>query len=319
MELKHFDFKFGKQEIKIPYYEIVGKKPGRFGFIAGGVRGDDINSLNILRNFVRVAKLTELEKKITGVLIIFPALNLPAVASSSRFAHQDGLDLFKQFGKSPKTLTQTLAYELTHNFFKKCDFGIIFTDSRTEFDLLPHSKVYFKDESLISNLEELKSFGVKLHFKTQSKKNLMPVYLSTDFGTSMSVFEIGSKTGVETDFVKPAMSGIRSIMSSHGLLPNTRKPKPKQTLITSKSYEKSKNNGLLSMKVELGQAINIGDKLGVIYDPVLQKEFPIIATKSGSVYSVRNSNLIQEGQALYYILPNKSKSRLVQNKGFKVI
>ena len=300
MELKHFEFKYGKKVFEIPYFELVGSRQGRLGFVAGGIRGDDINSLNILRNFVRVAKLTELEKKISGTLLIFPALNLPAVSTSSRFALEDNLDLFKEFTNSPRSLTQKLAFELSHNFFKKCDFGICFMDSRSEFDFLPNSKVYFKEENILSNFDELKSFGVKFHFKIKTKKKMMPNFLQEEFGTSLNVFEVGSKREISENSVKPFMNGIRNVLAFHKMLPQTKKPIARQNLIGSKTYEKSKNSGILNLKVELGDKVERGQKLGIIFDPIQQKEFPIIATKSGLVYAKRNTNLVQEGQSLYY-------------------
>lgn len=303
MQLKHFEFKHGKKVFQIPYFELIGNRQGQMGFVAGGIRGDDINSLNILRNFVRVAKLTELEKKISGVLLIFPTLNLPAVSSNSRFALEDNLDLFNEFTNSPRSLSQKLAFELSHNFFKKCDFGICFIDSRSEFDFLPNSKVYFENENILSNIGELNSFGVKFHFKTKSKKKLMPTFLRQEFGTSLSVFEVGSKREITTSFVKPSMNGIRNILAFHKMLPNAKKAPVKQNLISTKHSEKSKSSGILNLKVELGQKVDKNQKLGIIFDPIQQKEFPIKATKSGLVYAKRNTNFVQEGQILYYVFP----------------
>lgn len=318
MELKHFEFKFGKKIIPIPYYEIIGKKPGRMGFVAGGIRGDDVNSLNILRNFVRVAKLTELQDKISGVLLVFPALNLPAVSISSRFAMEDGLDLFQEFSSSQKNQTQALASELSHAFFKKCDFGITFLDSRSELDFLPNGKVYEREGHIVSDINELKCYGAKLYFKTKAKKKMMPIYLRDEFGTQVNVFEVGSKKKVSSEYVKPAMNGIRSVLACHKMLPESKKLRAKQIMISSKTYEKSKNTGLLNLKVELGKEIKKGDKLGIIFDPIKQKEFPIISTKDGWVYATRNTNLIQEGQALFYVV-NRKPGKLVENRGFELI
>ncbi len=89
MELKYFNFKYGTREFYIPYYELIGKKSGKMGCIAGGLRGDDINSMNIMRNFIRISKTIDLESKISGVLLIFPSLNLPAILNQSKNADEE--------------------------------------------------------------------------------------------------------------------------------------------------------------------------------------------------------------------------------------
>jgi predicted deacylase len=301
VELKYFNFKYGKKEFDIPYYEFVGKKTGKAGFFASGLRGDDINSMNIIRNFIKAAKTINLESKISGILLVFPALNLPAVLNQTKNAFEDNFDLFKAFSGAHSSLTKSLAFELTNQFFKKCDYGTVFLDSHTEFDYLLNGKIYLHKGKPAIDFKEQSILGANYLFKVKATKSYMPVFLSQNYGTQVSVFEFGNYKNLRSVSLKPIITGLKNTLAYHNQLNLNYKIKSKQNILNSKSAEKARNAGILNLKINLGDKITKGQRVGIIFDPILQKDFPITATKSGEVYGIRNSNLIKVGEGIYYI------------------
>ena len=48
MEAKTFTATIEGKLIKIPYFQITGKKAGNSGFISAGVHGDEVNGLSLI-------------------------------------------------------------------------------------------------------------------------------------------------------------------------------------------------------------------------------------------------------------------------------
>lgn len=298
MELKYFNVKYGKNEVNIPYYEIIGKSSGPIGFLAAGIHGDDLNSINVLRNFIRVAKTIELQKRIKGILLVFPILNVSGFENGVRNVLEDGKDLDLQFGKKyMNSFSSAIAFELTHNFFKKSDFGILFLDSRSNLLSLPHAKIFSDNE-----IDFARNFGSKVIVKTETVKNIFPKVLSKNYGTRVLTAEVGCKNHISFSSVKPIMQSIKNILVTENMLDiNVNIPK-KIIVLDSKNGLRAKESGILDLKCELGQKIVKNQKLGTIFYPISQKTEILTAEKSGFLFAKRLSDFVRKGQIIVSIV-----------------
>lgn len=298
MELKFFEIKYSKHEVKIPYYEIIGKSTGPMGFISAGIHGNDLNSINVLRNFIRVAKTTEIQKKLKGVLIIFPILNISGFENNTRNVFEDGKDLNLQFGKRTfNNLSSAIAFELSHNFFKKCDFGINFYDCNSTLTCISHPSIV-----AINELDFAKNFGSKVIMQKRKNKNLMPNILQKEFGTRILNIEAGSRSDEITKSVKPLMQGIRNILITEKMLDSKSKILSKHIILNTKSGMRAKESGILDLKIELSEKVSKGQRLGTIFYPQTQKTEILFAEKAGFIFAKRISKFIKRGKTVFTIL-----------------
>lgn len=146
MTLKKFTVTYGGQITEIPYYEIIGKSAGKSVFISAGIHGNEINGIFLVRNFVEWCKVNLDESKLAGKILIFPVLNPHGFAERIRQVPEDGKDLNRQFfDTTPKSMSEQIAYDLTHNFLKDCDMGVDIHDSGNYAMYVPHARIHLTD------------------------------------------------------------------------------------------------------------------------------------------------------------------------------
>jgi len=298
MELKYFNVKYGKHEVNIPYYEIIGKKPGPMGFVSAGIHGNEINGINIVKNFVRISKMTDLETKLRGILLVFPVLNVSGFKKLKKKVVEDGYDLNLLFGeKTTSSFSSAIAYELSHNFFKKCDFGIDFHDSSSSLVYLPNVRIYKNRESQLStNLDLSMKFGTKIIRERHIKKNIMSNALENNFGTTVVTVEVGRSGYISNEVVKPMINGIKNILGTYKMIDHKLSIPKSQFILTENYGFRAKESGIVNLNVELGQKVVKNERLGSTFYPQLQKEEIIFAERTGIIVGRRFIHHVKKGQ-----------------------
>src|SRR5688500_2653030 len=94
------------------------KKPGPTMLVIGGIHGDEINGVEIVRRAVKNGMFKKLQK---GSVIAIPLLNIYGFINFSR-GFPDGKDVNRSFPGSKKgSLASRIAYTLTHDILPLCD------------------------------------------------------------------------------------------------------------------------------------------------------------------------------------------------------
>src|SRR5688572_20316888 len=93
-------------EISLQVRTITGARPGPHLLVAGGVHGDEFESMVAIR---RLMGLIE-PGRLSGTLTLVPVVNEPAYCNKGRTA-EDGKDLARTFpGKADGTITERVAH-----------------------------------------------------------------------------------------------------------------------------------------------------------------------------------------------------------------
>lgn len=302
MELKFLKVNYGKSTVEIPYYELVGNDNGKMGFISAGLHGNEINGINIVRNFIRVAKTTQLERKIHGILLIFPVLNPSGFKRGQRLVPQDNKDLNIQFGKSRNdSMSKAIASELS-NLFKKSDFGIDFHDLDTEYSSFPFVRISKSDRKISSEINVARKFGTKMIYEKVGNKNRMDITLNTEFITpTLTVETSNSKIDM-----KEMMNGIRNILTHFEMLHQKHKVPATQYLIKKDYGIAAEKTGIINLKIKLGDKVHEGDRIGTIYLADQGREEVLFSKMCGIIFSKKTSSFVRKGEQLYSVLEYKN-------------
>lgn len=295
MHLSFVKIKGSCYTINVPYYEIRGYYDGPTIFLSSGFYAQDINSIDILRNFIRVLKTSELYKKIKGRLLVFPIIDV------INFDYDKDRDLNKRSVKLKRpnlqdNLSRQVLGELSYHFFRKSDAGILFVDSHSYLHALPFVKAYKNND-----LDFLKTFGNK-YILQSTKNNVFINNLFISYGTRVLTVEVGCAGFLVMNSVKDLMQNIKIFLVEHKALDADIKKPNNFMILDSKTGIKAKRSGIIDLDCNLKQKVQKGERLGTIYYPTLQTSEIIKADKTGIVFAKRIKNLVQTGQTIVTIV-----------------
>ncbi len=296
MYVKLYNINCASISIQIPYYKITGYQSGPTIFLAAGINADDINSIDVIRNFIRVLKTSELDQKIRGRLLVFPIIDVINFDyGRTHFLNAQNTKNKKQHLE--KAVLSEVLTELSLQFFRKCDVGIIFVDSSSFLHSLPVVRTNSDDD----DLKFVKTFGHKYIIKSK-KNNLFVDNLFINHGTRVLTVEVGCAGILVMDSVKDLMQNIKIFLAEHEALDADIKKPNNFIILDSKTGIKAKRNGIINLDCNLKQKVQKGDRLGTIYYPTLQTSEIIKADKTGIVFAKRIKNLVQTGQTIVTIV-----------------
>jgi uncharacterized protein len=294
--------------ITLPVIRFKGKKKGPVGFISGGMHGDEINGMMLVKKFVEDFIKGGFEKDMKGELIVLPLLNSTGFAKGQRRSAVDGLDLNRCFpGKKNGTFGEQFAKELFDKFFSKADFGIDCHDAGTSSALLPHTRVgACEDEAgkcLTENLGRL--FGTEIIVERKGKAGMMALAAYEKFKKPLVTVEIGGARHIFDDFVKEGVKGIKNILKYYEMIPGKPRLPKKQFILKKRLGVKAPQTGIIEFSVELGDFVHAGDKIGRIYFPQTFEEEDLRSPMCGLIFSLHDHQIVKESSVMYSVLETK--------------
>ena len=110
-------------EIDLPIYVYRSKNAGPTVLLSGGLHGDEIDGVEIVRRMIERKVFDKLK---CGSVIAIPVMNIYGFLNFSREV-PDGKDINRSFpGSLTGSLASRVAYNLTHKVLQEIDFGIDF-------------------------------------------------------------------------------------------------------------------------------------------------------------------------------------------------
>lgn len=306
MKLQHRTFHV-KDQLTLPVIHFKGKKKGPCGLIIGGMHGNELNGIILVKKFIDDFRASQLEQKMAGELIILPLVNLSGFLGGKRKSDIDCKDLNRSFpGKKQGTYSEKFAYELFHSFVEKADFGIDCHDAGNSGALLPHPRVSFCDEKsrkcLSQNLGKI--FGSKIIVERMGKKGMLAVEAFKKLGKPIITIEIGGAKHIFTKYLQQGVNGIKNILRYYKMIPGKIVIPQKQYILKNRYGVRANQTGIMELNVKLGDFVHAGETIGTIYYPQNFIEKPLKAPMCGLIFWLRNDNLVKKGNIMYSILEN---------------
>ena len=280
--------------IEIPIYIFNGKKPGPTILLQGGLHGDEINSVELIRRML-IDKSYKIQR---GCVIVVPLLNIFGFLNLSRDMH--GKDVNRSFPGSKKgSLASRFAYYLMKELVINVDFAIDYHTGGEQRNNYPQIRYTANDDKAFALAELFKApfqFSSKLipkSFRNECFKKNIPVL----------VFEGGESLRLDELSVKEGINGTLRILHHFNMInKNVRVEKQtKNITIVKRRWIRAKSSGLFSLNIKNGDKISKGDVLGYIMDTYGETHFKIKAPQDGYVIAVNNFPIVNMGDALFHI------------------
>lgn len=278
--------------IDLPVRVIRGLKKGPTLLISGGLHGDEINGIEIVRRLL-TKNLLQPE---AGSVIAVPLMNVYGFIQNVRGV-PDGKDINRSFpGSKTGSLANLVAHKIMNEIIPKIDFGIDFHTGGASRANYPQIRCSL---DIDKNIELAKAFSppVILHSGLIDKSFRKAAYKK---GKQILVFETGESLRVDEFGINEAIQGTQRLMKHLGMI--SKAPDPQKSEVYNKSsWVRAKVAGLFHPKINLGDHITKRQLLGRITDPYGNETVKVISQYNGRVIGLNYNPVVHKGDAILHI------------------
>ncbi len=280
--------------IEIPVYIFNGKEPGPTILLQGGLHGDEVNSVELIRRML-IDKSYKIHR---GCVIVVPLLNVFGFLSLSRDMH--GKDVNRSFpGSKRGSLASRMAYYLMKELVQNVDFGIDFHtggEQRCNYPQLRYTAEDKNAKELTTVFNAPYMFASKLiakSFRNECYKHNVPIL----------VFEGGESLRLDELSIEKGIQGTLNILRYFNMISEDviiQKSNPSIEIVKHK-WIRAKIAGLFSAVITNGDKVQKGQTLGFIMDTYGETHFLVKAPYDGYIIAINNFPIINMGDAIFHI------------------
>jgi predicted deacylase len=257
--------------LHIPVAIFHGAWPGPVLALVAGAHGTEYASILALEELIGRMDPTEL----TGTLIVIPLVNVPSFEQKVPHVNPvDGKSMNRFYpGRADGTQSERAAYAITRQVVEKCDYLIDLHGGDLDENLRPYSywaRTGNEKQDAASRAMVL-AFGLD-HIILANDRPRDPNasrYLETTAATRGKpaiTVEAGRAGRVESADVESLANGCLSVMRQLKMLPGTVTPVEHPVWIERVASLTSDHSGIFYPKVERGDYVEAGGKLGYVTD-----------------------------------------------------
>ena len=296
-EVKYLDFFVSRLPtgtiINLPITVGRSKKDGPTLLLIGGMHGDEINGVEILRRIIR-DKLFVPE---CGSVICIPILNTLGFINFSR-ENSGGKDVNRSFpGSNTGSLASQIAHFMAEEILPQIDYAIDFHTGGKRINNYPQIRTVFSHEA---SLKLAKAFAAPFTLNSPLRdKSLRKHGHSLD--KPILVYEAGESLRLRQHSIVVGVNGTLRVMKYLGMNQNAPDPKTPGITLTGSTWLRAKRSGMYHSVVRSGAPVIKNETLGYITDPYGQKEVKVKSPMEGYVIAVNNNPIINRGDALIHL------------------
>lgn len=279
--------------IDLPIRVIRGSKKGPVLLLSGGLHGDEINGIEIVRRMIH----KEMVIPEAGTVIAIPLMNVYGFIQNVRGV-PDGKDINRSFpGVKGGSLAKLLAYTIMNEIIPKIDYGIDFHTGGASRTNYPQIRCVFDIEK---NVELARAFAppVILHSGLIEKSFRKAAYKK---GKHILVYETGESLRLDDKGIEIAINGTLRVMKYLGMRSEAPAAVYETHIYSKSNWVRARYAGIFRSKVECGARVDKRQMLGSITDPFGNESFRIVSKHEGRVIGLNNNPVVHKGDAIFHI------------------
>lgn len=280
-------------EIDLPIYVYRSKNPGPIILLSGGLHGDEIDGVEIVRRLIEQKTFDHLK---CGSVIAIPVMNIYGFLNFSREV-PDGKDVNRSFpGSLTGSLASRVAFNLTHKVLQEVDFGIDFHTGGANRYNYPQTRFDPSDERA-KEISEIFNAPISLESKFIDKSFRKQ---ANRMGKSIVVYEAGESMRFDENSITQGMLGAQKVLAHYGMI-DTKKKKQETVKCIDSFWVRAKISGILHLEKTSGERVKTKEVLATITDPFGNFKSRIKAPKDGIIIGHSNAPLVNQGDAIFHI------------------
>jgi len=299
IELKVAKLPSGTQ-IHLPVYVFRAEKPGPTVLFSGGLHGDEINGIEVVRRLVQGELFNSLKR---GTVISLPIINIYGFLNFSREV-PDGKDVNRTFpGNIDGSLASHVAYILTNKILPHIDFGVDFHTGGASRTNYPQIRFNQEDPRSYQLAQEfgcpylLNSSYIDFSLRWQAHK----------MDKTIVVFEGGESLRLDEFTISMAIQGVKRLLNIYEMIDSETERVEMLTFMRN-SWVRAPKAGIFRSLIKSGQQVENGDLIGLINDPSENNEVEVLAKESGHILGHNNMPVVNRGDALFNLGMEDSQS-----------
>ncbi|NDL71648.1 succinylglutamate desuccinylase/aspartoacylase family protein [Vreelandella alkaliphila] len=283
-------------QLHITVEVVHGRKDGPVMLVCGGIHGDEINGVEIVRRLLRSKAISSLR----GTLIAVPVVNVFGFLQQTRYL-PDRRDLNRCFPGSEKgSLGGRIAALFRDEIVDHATHIIDLHTGAIHRTNLPQIRAQLQPGSETERMAD--AFGAPVVLNAELREGSLRHY-AQNRGIPVLTYEAGEALRFDEWAIAPGVRGVLRVMRRLGMLTGEqrrRSPMPAE-LANGSSWARAPIDGILRPKVRLGARVAKGEVLGKVADPFGNDEGEVLAMADGIVIGMSRLPLANEGEALYHI------------------
>lgn len=268
--------------------------PGPTLMVLGGVHGDEINGIEIVRSAIEDKIFTNIK---VGSVIAIPVLNIFGFINFSRDV-PDGKDVNRSFpGISTGSLAARVARVLTKKILPSVDYGIDFHTggaSRYNYPQIRFSKTDLKAKELAVAFAP--PIIIEKGFIDKSLRRA-----AKDVGIPIIVYEGGESVRLDGFAIQKGTDGMKRVMKHLGMIDSAPPVNHSTVYLKKSNWIRAPHSGMFTWTQRSGNYIQKGEPMGLIKDPFGESSETVISNKNGFVIGHNNASVVNQGDALFHV------------------
>lgn len=288
-----------RTKIQVPIIVERGKKEGPSLLITGGIHGNEINGIEIVRQLIS----KKYNKPEFGMVICIPVVNVFGFLNQKR-QFPDGRDLNRVFPGSPRgSLASRFAYHIIKEIAPSVDYCIDYhTGGDSRFNV-PQVRIGTNDST---SLQLAKVFNAPFIVKSARREKSFRETLHK-LDKKVLLYEGGKSLHLDDQITKTGLEGALRVMQHLGMrnfkneLAESYFAQPEPIVVNSSKWIRAGYSGMLHPRVQAGQKVVKGTVLASISDPFGSFERIVKSQFSGYVLCVNQSPIVNQGDGIFHI------------------
>ena len=282
-----------RNNLSIPV--IIERAPidGPVLLLIGGVHGDEINGVAIVRDIIR----RKYNKPKKGTVICIPVFNVFGYLNQQR-EFPDGRDLNRVFpGTATGSLASQFAYKFTQEIAPLVDYVLDFHTGGAGRENYPNVRCDFNNETTL-NLAKL--FGAKFIIDSNHiAKSIRD--LINRMGKTILLFEGGKSLQLDREVINCGVNGALNIMKHLNMQEGDLNIDTDYFLLKKTKWLRAPYSGMFESLVTNGSNIKQKTVIGRIYDPYGEFDKNIIAPFDCCIYGLNTAPIVYKGDAIFHV------------------
>jgi hypothetical protein len=277
----------------LPIAVINGRTAGPNVWLSGGIHGDEINGVEVVRLVMRALDARSLR----GAVIAVPIVNPLGFLMRSRYL-PDRRDLNRAFPGSPRGSTASrLAHLFMTEVVSHCSVGIDCHTASNHRMNLPQLRANVDDAE---TMRLARAFGAPFTIESRVRDGSLR-QAATERGIKILVYEAGQSDRFDDEAIDFGVNGIMRTLRSMGMIEATL-PRPRPTTVVRRTrWVRARRGGLVEIEPKLGDRVVDGAVVARISDAFGVRPTTVKTTTTGWVIARTLSPLVNPGDPLVHV------------------
>jgi predicted deacylase len=272
---------------------VHGAKPGPVLCLIGGIHGDELNGVEIVRRVIE----TESPAALSGTLVGVPIVNISGFSNQTRYL-PDRRDLNRYFpGRANGSIASRVAWELWSKVIVHCTHLIdLHTGSHNRTNL-PQIRGDLNNPIV---LDMARAFDARVAIHNPGLDGTLRSAASRA-GIAAVLYEAGETLRFQEDEIQMGVTGVRNVMRSLSMRRARQVSRGPQYMFRETRWLRADRGGILDLRVKPGDTVAVNDVVGVISDPLRRTRHNLISRRKGRVIGIALLPMVSPGMAVVHL------------------